>query len=72
MDARLTWTANLLIVVGLCFLSQKRRWPFLFTITGEAIYVAAALASGQWDLAFICVVFCGLAVKNLASWEMMP
>jgi hypothetical protein len=72
MNTGFTWTANLLIIVGLYYVSPKRRWPFFVTAVGEAIYVAVALLSGQVDLAFICLIFFCLASRNFFKWGIEP
>ena len=68
MHAGFTWFANLLIIVGLYCTSPKRRWPFLVTAAGEAIYVASSVVRGQVDLAFICIIFMVLAIRNFNKW----
>jgi hypothetical protein len=65
----MTWIANLLIVMGLYLAGNKHRAAFGFTIVGELIWSIVAATKEQWDLAFICTVFTGLAVVNLWKWN---
>ena len=62
------WFANALIVIGLWTLGYKWRHAFLFSIAGEAIYTVVAYRTGQLELAFICFVFCVLALRNWVKW----
>lgn len=62
------WIANLLIIVGLWSIGYKWRHSFLFSIAGEALYTYVALSTKQWELGFICIVFCLLAFRNWCKW----
>ena len=64
----MTWIANLLIVIGLWQIGNKRRAAFLFTFAGEAIWTIAALIGGMVDLAAICAVFTVMAARNWWKW----
>jgi hypothetical protein len=64
----LAWVGNLLIVVGLWKIGDKWRHAFLFSIAGELAYVARSVMLRDWALAFICVVFCGMAFVNWIKW----
>ena len=64
----LAWIGNLLIVVGLWKIGDKWRHAFLFSIAGELAYIARSVAVGDWALAFICVVFCAMALRSWIKW----
>ena len=63
------WLANILIVIGLWQIGNRKRTAFLFTITGELIWTIKAFVFEQYDLAFICAIFCILAVRNWIKWK---
>lgn len=63
------WAGNVLIVTGLWLVGRRRWEAFAFTAVGEVIWVGVAVARHQWDLAFICLVFAILAVRNLFLWR---
>lgn len=62
------WIANALIVIGLWKIGDRWRHAFLFSIAGEILWSVKSLLSGQYDLAFICIVFCALAFRNWIRW----
>jgi hypothetical protein len=64
----LAWIGNLLIVIGLYKIGDKWRHAFLFSIAGEVLYIARSLAGRDYALAFICVVFCAMALRNWIKW----
>ena len=63
------WFANLLIVIGIWTLGYRWRHAFLFSIAGESVYTLVAWRTGQFELAFICGVFCILAARNWWLWR---
>jgi hypothetical protein len=62
------WIANILICIGLWTIGYKWRPAFLFSIAGEVLYTVMAYQKEQWELCFICVVFCALAARNWFLW----
>lgn len=65
----MTWIANILIIIGLFLVGEKSKYAFLFTIIGESIWTIVAFTLEQYDLAFICVVFTLLAIRNWWKWN---
>ncbi len=63
------WVANIFICIGLWKQGSKIATAYVFTIIGEAIWCIYSLYSKQYDLAFICVIFCVLAARNLWKWR---
>lgn len=63
------WVGNAFIVSGSWCLGNKWRHAFLLSIVGECFWIVQALKQGQTDLAFICVVFCVLALRNWLKWQ---
>lgn len=66
------WIGNAFIVLGLWGIGSKRRGAFLFSIIGEAFWIAYASSIGLWSLAFICVVFLLLAARGYIKWGEAP
>jgi hypothetical protein len=64
----LGWFGNIFIVLGLWSVGDKKRYAFLFSIVGETIWVIYAVLLGLWDLAFACVLFDALAIRNWIKW----
>lgn len=64
-----TLVANLLIIAGLYYIGGRKRWAFLLTGVGEAVWTVYSLATVQWDLAWICAIFTVLAVRNFVLWK---
>lgn len=62
------WIANILIVLGLYLIGNKQRSAFLFSICGEFLWVIWSIKHGMWSLAFICTVFCLLALRSYVKW----
>ena len=63
------WVGNVFIVIGLYFIGEKKRWAFLFSVVGELIWCLFSLYKQQYDLAFICAVFCALALRSWIKWR---
>ena len=64
----LDWIGNVLIILGLWYIGEKKRFAFVFTAIGEILWVIYSLQSGLWSLAFITAVFTGLAIRNWLKW----
>lgn len=64
----LGWIGNIFIVVGLWKIGDKWRHAFLFSIVGEAAWIARATMVEDWALATICLIFCGLAARSWYKW----
>ena len=62
------WVGNVLIVVGLWLVGDKKRSAFVFTTFGESVWGVYALYKHMYDLAFICAVFALLALRNWFKW----
>ena len=62
------WIGNIFIVIGLWYIGNKKRWAFVFSMIGEAVWVVYAMTIGLYDLAAICVVFFALAARNYYEW----
>lgn len=64
----LPWIGIALIMVGLWQLGYKRRVAFLWTFTGELLWIISAFYREIWDLAFVSFVFLFLAARNWYCW----
>jgi hypothetical protein len=64
----ISWIGNIFIVIGLWFIGSKKRWAFIFSMLGEALWIAAAVRRHEFDLAFICVIFFALAARSYVKW----
>lgn len=60
----LDWLGNILIVLGLYLLGSKNRKAFILTGFGEFFWIIKSLYLGQYDLAFIYIIFVGLPIRN--------
>jgi hypothetical protein len=63
------WAASAALLVGLWLAGSKKWWGFAFTIVGETTWVFVALGLGMYDLAFVCVAFVAVAVRNAVRWR---
>jgi hypothetical protein len=64
----LGWVGNVLIVVGLYGITEKRRGAFWFSMFGEASYIARSLMTRDWALFSVCWVFLAMAVLGYIRW----
>lgn len=64
----LGWAGNILLCWGIWEIGNKRRVAHLITVVGEAAWIVKSVAVGQWDLAFICVIFLALAARCWVKW----
>lgn len=69
MLTTLSWIANAFIITGLYLVGNKKRGAFLYTITGETLWLVAAIGWQLWSMAFVCAIFVGLAVRNYIKWK---
>jgi hypothetical protein len=65
----LSWIGNAFICTGLWYIGEKKWWAFLFSIIGELAWTVYAVETKLWPLAFICIVFGTLAIRNLYLWK---
>jgi len=65
----LSWVGNVFICLGLWYMGDKKWWAFLFSIVGETCWVVYSIRIHMWSLAFITVIFGGLAIRNLVLWK---
>ncbi len=63
------WGANVVLFSGLWFVGNRLWWAFLLTIVGEVVWVVIAINREQYDLAAICALFSGVALRNLVRWR---
>lgn len=68
MTALLGWVGNVFLVWGIWEIGNRRRFAHLLTVIGETAWIAKSLIVGQYDLAFICVVFLVLAARCWVKW----
>jgi hypothetical protein len=64
----LGWFGNIFLVLGLYLIGFKWRPAFLFSVVGEAVWITLAIQRHQYDLAFMCVVFGVMAIRNFIKW----
>lgn len=62
------WFGNILIVIGVVKIANKKRSGFIFNGLGELVWIGHAASQGLWDLVAICGVFCLLAVWSYRKW----
>ena len=64
----LAWIGDLFILMGAWGVGNRRRSAFLFTITGEILWIAEATQRKDRALAFLCTLFVLLATRSLLLW----
>ena len=69
MSFLLSWTGNCFLIAGLWQMGDKHRSAFLLSFIGEIPWTIYAIKQHDWALAFICLVFCGMAVRNWFKWS---
>jgi len=62
------WIGNLLILIGVWNLGNRKRIAFLFAIAGESLWAANAWAAGWYDLMFISMIAVLMAGRNWIKW----
>jgi len=65
----LGWAGNVLILIGMWLVGEKKRVCFLWTLVGESIWAGYALWLKMYDLSFICVIFALMAILNWRKWK---
>ena len=63
------WIGNVFILFGAWNIGHKRRWAFLFTITGGCFWIAEGLRISKPDLIFIESVMGLVAFRNYLKWR---
>jgi hypothetical protein len=64
----LGWAGNLALIISLYAMHPRRRWPFVMSVVGEALWLVVSVDRRSADMIFLCVVFCVLAVRNFVKW----
>ena len=62
------WVGNVFLLAGAWAVGGRRRWGFLATAAGEAVWSAYVAWLGHWDMLFICVTFGLMAGWNYFRW----
>lgn len=62
------WVGNVFLIIGLWLVGDKARKAFIFSVIGESIWIYYAMDKKMYDLAFICVIFALLALRNWIKW----
>lgn len=63
------WIANIIILVGMIGIGDRKRSAFLVTMIGEVIWATVGITRGEIDLTVICVLFAGIAGRNYLKWK---
>jgi hypothetical protein len=64
----LAWVGNFFIVLGLWQIGNKKRYAFILSLLGESAWVGYAMVIRMYSLAFICLIFAVLALRNYIKW----
>ncbi len=64
----LGWLGNAFLLAGALLLGEKSPAAFLMVAIGESLWTVKVIRLRQWDMAFICVMFGGLALRNFYLW----
>lgn len=70
MTLWLGWLGTVLLMIASWNIGNKRRFAHLITIVGETCWIVKAVATGQYDLAVVCVLFAVLASRSWLRWGM--
>ena len=62
------WLANLLQVMGLILLGERRAAGWLFGIAAELLWLIRAGDKDMPDLQFISIIYICLAISNIVKW----
>lgn len=65
----LDWIGNIFIVAGLWGIGNKQRGAFIFSMLGEAAWIAFSLSAHLYSLALICGVFFTMALRSYIKWK---
>lgn len=64
----ITWFANGLFIFGVILLGRKNKWGWICEAIGECLWIERSISTKQWDLLFLCVMFCSLQIYNFFKW----
>lgn len=64
----ISWFGTVLLLIGLWFIGEKKRWAFIYTFFGELGILVYSVHIKAWAIAFIGVTFAGLAGRNYYLW----
>jgi len=62
------WLANLLQIMGLILLGERRAAGWLFGIAAELLWVIHAGDNDFRNVQFISIIYICLAISNLVKW----
>lgn len=62
------WIGTVFLLIATWNTHPKRRWPFLFVAAGEVVWFIASVMKQSPSMAFLCVVFFILALRNFGKW----
>jgi hypothetical protein len=68
MFTAISWFGTLLLLIGLWFIGEKKRWAFIFTFFGELLILIYSIHIQAWSIAFIGITFSFLAARNWVAW----
>lgn len=68
----LGWIGDALLVGGIWFLSEKKRWAFLVSAVGSVVWGVNGYTSGMWDLVALNIVFIAINIKGFVGWKKEP
>ena len=65
----LGWLGNVLILLGVWLLAERRRVAWLLTIAGNAVWLSQSVRAKMPDLVFIQSTMVILAARNYWLWR---
>lgn len=63
------WIANILFIVGVYVLGNKKRWGFIVNLIANGLYGAIGIQHSMWDLTAISFLMCALNLWNYWKWS---
>jgi len=67
-ENKMDWIGNLLLLVGMCFLSSRKRFGWVLGITGNGFWIAWALPRELWSVIAINLAFTVISFRGLILW----
>lgn len=68
----LGWIGDGLLVGGVWFLSEKKRWAFLVQATGSLVWGINGYLTGMWNLVALNIVFIAIGIRGYYTWKSSP
>lgn len=65
----LGWISNLFVIAAIIRTGKYTRDAFVLGAIGEGLWLVEAIRIGEWSLAAMCVLLCGIYVVNVIRYK---